>query len=178
MQEFLHLKFSLSIPTSQLLGLANREVFQPPRQEFLNPRFPAASPLVSDSSLTEEEMQLVSTRMIGTNLYLSRYVHFCSILRCNCVFCLIIQLYFFSVSPCFSHSCVCSNDPVSDLLSDKHISTERCSPMWLIALIRMISPTEILTLRSEAVKAQATTLVCCEGSECARRQPLPRLLLF
>ena len=41
--------------------------------------------------------------------------------------------------------------------------------MWLIALIRMISPTEILTLRSEAVKAQATTLVCCEGSECARR---------
>ena len=39
--------------------------------------------------------------------------------------------------------------------------------MWLIALIRMISPTEILTLRSEAVKAQATTLVCCEGSECA-----------
>ena len=31
----------------------------------------------------------------------------------------------------------------------------------------MISPTEILTLRSEAVKVQATTLVCCEGSECA-----------
>ena len=31
----------------------------------------------------------------------------------------------------------------------------------------MISPTEILTLRSEALKAQATTLVCFEGSECA-----------
>ena len=36
-----------------------------------------------------------------------------------------------------------------------------------LILITMISPTEILTLRSEAVKVEATTLVCCEGSECA-----------